>query len=264
MNKDKKAPTRQKVIFRVIIALSLAAMITGAIMLYRSLSEYKIGADSYRELEQFVTIPAPAGTDSEPGQSTSRWPQVDFEALWNINPDIVAWLYCEDTAINYPVVQGSDNDFYLRRLLDGTWNIAGSLFMDCNNQTGFADPNTIIYGHNLKNQSMFWAVAEYKKQDFYDAHPVMLLVTPDANYEIQLFSGYVADPEKAEETWLTWFSSGNEFNNWITATKERSTFASDVAPTTADRFITLSTCSYEWDNARYVVVGRLALEETLE
>jgi len=260
MDAENQKAKRQKIVFRVIIAISLAAMIAGAIMIYKSLSEYKIGADSYRELEQFVTLPEEPAESAGPEDTPSRWPKVDFEALWEINPDVVAWLYCEGTAINYPVVKGTDNEYYLRRLLDGTWNIAGSLFVDANNQPGFVDHNTIIYGHNLKDGSMFRCVAEYKKQEYYDAHPVMLLVTPEQNYEIQLFSGYVADPQKAEETWSTWYGSHGEFQSWIDATLARSTFSSDVLPTTADRFITLSTCSYEWEDARYVVVGVLVEE----
>lgn len=254
---------KQKLILRIIIGVSIAAMVGALVMIFRSLSEYKIGSDSYRELERFVTPPQTDSTSFGQDEKASRWPVVDFESLWEINPDVVAWLYCEDTAINYPIVQGSDNEYYLRRLLDGTWNIAGSLFMDSNNQPGFIDHNTIVYGHNLKDKSMFWAVAEYKKQDFYEAHPVMLLVTPEQNFEIQLFSGYVADPQKAEETWSTWFSSRGEFQGWIDATRERSTFECAVDPTTADHFITLSTCSYEWDDARYVAVGILVSEDEL-
>ena len=76
---------------------------------------------------------------------------VDFERLQEENKDIIAWLYCPDTEINYPVVQSKDNEYYLRRLLDGTWNIAGTLFMDYRNAADCSDLHTIIYGHNMKN-----------------------------------------------------------------------------------------------------------------
>ena len=257
MGTNSKAPKRRQIIFRVVITISLAAMAAGAIMIFKSLYEYKIGANSYRELKQFVILPVTVSEDVERGEEPNRWPQVDFEALWKINPDVVAWLYCEDTAINYPVVQRSDNEYYLRRLLDGTWNIAGTLFVDANNQPGFVDHNTIIYGHNLKDGSMFRCISEYKRQEYFDEHPVILLVTPEENYEIRLFAGYVADPKTPEDTWSTWFSNREAFQGWIDSTQARSTFSSDVEPTITDRFITLSTCSYEWDDARYVVVGVL-------
>ena len=80
---------------------------------------------------------------------------VDFERLQEENKDIIAWLYCPDTEINYPVVQSKDNEYYLRRLLDGTWNIAGTLFMDYRNAADCSDLHTIIYGHNMKNNTMF-------------------------------------------------------------------------------------------------------------
>ena len=76
---------------------------------------------------------------------------VDFEVLQTENKDIIAWLHCPDTKINYPVAQSEDNSYYLRRLLDGSWNTAGTIFMDYRNSADFSDRHTVIYGHNMKN-----------------------------------------------------------------------------------------------------------------
>lgn len=114
---------------------------------------------------------------------------VDFERLQEENKDIIAWLYCPDTEINYPVVQSKDNEYYLRRLLDGTWNIAGTLFMDYRNAADCSDLHTIIYGHNMKNNTMFGSLPKYSKQEYYEEHSVLYLLTPKQNYKVKLIAG---------------------------------------------------------------------------
>lgn len=103
---------------------------------------------------------------------------MDFAALEGVNSDIVAWLYGADTGLNYPIVQAEDNDYYLYRLLDGTWNKNGTIFMDYVNRSDFSDQNTLVYGHHMKSGAMFGALVQYKKQEFYDAHPYLYLYTP--------------------------------------------------------------------------------------
>lgn len=97
---------------------------------------------------------------------------VDFAALEGVNSDIVAWLYGADTGLNYPIVQAEDNDYYLYRLLDGTWNKNGTIFMDYVNRSDFSDQNTLVYGHHMKSGAMFGALVQYKKQEFYDRPPL--------------------------------------------------------------------------------------------
>ncbi len=107
----------------------------------------------------------------------------------------------------------------------------------------------------MRSGAMFAALDGYKRQSFYDAHPTMLLITPDATYEIQLFAAYVADP--SEDAWEVSFTNEEEFQAWIDAAIARSTITSDVQPAPGDRLLTLSTCSYEFGDARFVVVGIL-------
>lgn len=89
---------------------------------------------------------------------------------------MLAWLYCPDTVINYPVVQSDDNEYYLRRLMDGSSNTAGTLFADYRCSPDFSDPHTVIYGHNMKNDTMFGILPEYGAQEFYEPHPDPCLV----------------------------------------------------------------------------------------
>lgn len=181
--------------------------------------------------------------------------QVDFDALFKENQDVVAWLYCPDTPINYPVVQSTDNNYYLRRLLDKSYNSLGTLFIDCRNAGDFSDWNSVIYGHNMKNDSMFGTLPNYKNPGYFQEHPELFLLTPDKDYCIHLIAGFTTPanselysifaPDSAEASRL--------IENWIVS----SDFDSGIRPSAEDRLITLSTCSYEYDNARYVLIGIL-------
>ena len=187
-------------------------------------------------------------------QDDTIWPEVDFAALREINPDIVAWIYIEGTKINYPVVQGEDNSYYLKHLFSGEWNGSSCIFLDFRNDASFADRHSIIYGHHMKNGTMFTDLDKYKKQEFFDEHPVALLITPDKKYKVEFFVGYVAAPQ--DDAWEIGFTEA-EFEVWLQNAADRSCFTSEIAPNASDRILTLSTCSYEFDDVRFVLAGVL-------
>ena len=180
---------------------------------------------------------------------------VDFEVLLSKNQDIVAWIYCPDTPINYPIVQAEDNEYYMHRLLDGNNSYPGTLFMDFRNSSDFSDWNSVIYGHNMRNDSMFGTLPDYKKKSYFESHREIYLLTPEYDYVINVLAGFVTPnnselynalrPEDAEKERL--------LKNWL----DSSILASEDYPASEDRMITLSTCSYEYENARFVLVGSL-------
>lgn len=174
---------------------------------------------------------------------------VDFEKLKQENNDIVGWIYSKDTPINYPVVQSKDNNYYLRRLVTGEYNTAGSLFMDYRNNPNIEDSNTIIYGHNMKNATMFGTLQKYRNQEYYDNHKIMYYFTPEKNYIVRLFAGFTESVESSL------YQLGEINQNNIEQLYRKSNFKSDVTVTAEDKFLTLSTCAYEYDGARYVVIG---------
>lgn len=203
-----------------------------------------------------VDFPAEQGSEAKTEQLPMETApiEVDFEALWETNEDVVGWIYCEDTPINFPVVQAEDNDHYLHRLIDGTWNSSGTLFVDYRNADDFSDSNTIIYGHNMKNKGMFGTLPNYKEQSYHDEHPLMWLLTPDGNYKVELIAGYVTS---STSEIYSFGQAEEEVLALAEQSIEKSTFTSDFQVLQGDRFVTLSTCSYEYDNARYVLIGRL-------
>lgn len=258
---------KRKIVVSILLMVFAGIGIFAGWKIYEQQSEYQSGESAYDSLEQYVRIPdpLPSGTDetnppSEYGGEATEdeddtfWPEVDFEALQVINPDIVAWLYIEGTEINYPVVQGSDNAYYLKHLFDGTYNSSGCLFLDSRNTNDFTDAHSIIYGHHMKNGKMFAVLDGYKNQIFYDEHPVALLLTPNGNFTLEFFAGYVANVE--EDAWQLGFTLQG-FEDWLAASAERSCFESSITPAVTDKVVTLSTCSYEFNNARFVLVGIL-------
>lgn len=230
--------------------------------LFSTLNEYKVAQRTYNELsEQFVSTEVPAATDApvtetEPVEDKETSPiTVDFEKLIAQNEDVCGWLYSEGTVINYPVAQGSDNNEYLHHLLDGTYNSSGTLFVDCECGPEFSGTNTVIYGHNMKDGSMFNSLLNYKEQSYYEEHPVIYLNTPKQNYKIEVFSAYICNYDS--DTYTRDFYSAEDYAAWVAKMQGQSDFSSDVEVTANDRVITLSTCTYEYDNARFVVQGKL-------
>lgn len=234
--------------------------------------EYKEGRDSYKALEQFAAFEAPAGwkADEAPGSEPIKdplqidaaqageiegpapfMPRIDFAALKEINPDICGWIFLPDTIVNYPVAQGANNDYYLYHLFDRTYNQAGCIFLDHRNSDLFTDGHSVIYGHHMKDGSMFKELANYKKQEYYDAHPELYLFTPDGNYTLELFSGYVADVWS--DSWKIIQKTEKPLADWAKEACLRSCFQSGIAPEEGDRILTLSTCSYEFEDARFVL-----------
>lgn len=240
----------------VLVLLFLGMLAVGGLQLRALLQEYAAGEAAYGALEEYVRhpeIPA-APSPSEPGGEGAaavpeeQGPEVDLEALAAINPDVVGWLSIDDTGINYPVVQGEDDRYYLNHLFTGEKNRAGCLFLDSENAADFSDGNSVVYGHYLKDGTMFSSLLEYKKQAYFDAHPAGWLVTPERTCRVRFFSGFVSDVQG--DAWTTAPDAA-----WPTRMAQNSLFATNITPAPTDRFLTLSTCSYEFKNARFVLIG---------
>lgn len=208
-------------------------------------------------IDTSITTVDTSGEVDDSEQDSELVLDIDFDYLLNENEDIKAWLYCPDTIINYPVLQSEDNDFYLRRLTDKTHNTAGSLFIDFKNSPDFSDYLTIIYGHNMKNGTMFGSIVNYKKQEYYDEHPKLYLATPERSYTIKLIAGFIT--HALSDTYIL-PKNLDERDDFLNTAIENSTFESGIGLSDIgedDKLVMLSTCSYEYENARFVLVGVL-------
>jgi len=162
-------------------------------------------------------------------------------------PDIVGWLTVPGTKIDYPFVQTEDNDRYLRGDLDCNYALAGTLFMDCRCAPDFTSQNTIIYGHHMKNGSMFGTLKAFADKEFFDKNQSGTIFLPRQNLKLEFFA-YMVVKSTDQEIYSTELNLDYVMQN---ARQYR-----EIGLTGEDRFVSLSTCSYEFDNARMVLIAR--------
>lgn len=232
----------------------IVVMAISVYQLYSIYHEYAVGTNLYKTTSQRFTFHIQSTEDNNKTMTTQITPpiQVDFDRLLVENPDVIGWLYCEGTPIDYPILQGSDNDRYLYQMLDGSINSSGSIFMDYRFSPDFNSFNTIIYGHNMKNDSMFGTLHNYSNQGYYDSHPIMWLLTPDANYRIDLLAGYIS---AASTGIYDIISNEEQLESHLLESLNQSNFVSSADVSEVRNIVILSTCSYEYDESRYILLG---------
>ena len=171
------------------------------------------------------------------------------------NTDYRGWIKIENTNINYPILQGEDNLYYLDKDINKEYIISGSIFMNYLNN-GFDDQNTVLFGHNMKNETMFAHLKKYKEKDFfYNNNDIDIELSNGDNLKYKVFSVYITN---VEDNYIkTKFDNKDEYKDFLERIKNKSIYKSEVDLNEDDKIITLSSCSYEFDDARIVVHGKL-------
>jgi len=258
MTKKKK-----KGVAWAILIVSICVMAIAGYNLWETWQVYRIGNDNYEHLTDLVRPDGSFSSENvKPPNDMVLNVEVphmiiDFRALQEINADAVAWLYQPNTAIDYPVMRSNNYSYYLDHLPDGTYNANGSLFIDYNCAPDFTDSLTIVYGHNMKSGRMFGSLEGYKKQAYFNELQYMYLYTAQGNYRIDLVYGCVIGAGQWRERA---FMFKENLDALLAYAAHSTTFASRVEYADDDRIVVLSTCSYDFDNARYVVIGVLRPE----
>lgn len=249
----------KKIILFVLCTAFIFGDYIAGYQIMKTQNEYQSGELAYSQLQELVHDPelTPSDTLEEPNPSQSdtepALPSFDFAPLQSINSDVVGWIQIEDCEINYPVVQGTDNSYYLKHLFNQTYNSSGCIFLDYRSSADFSDRNSVIFGHHMKNGTMFSGLDLYKKQAFYEEHPSYQLFTLQSDLTVKIFAGYVANIW--DDAWRVSFADEDDFSAWLEERIGKSLIQCDLTPTANDRIVTLSTCSYEFDNARFVLFG---------
>ena len=182
---------------------------------------------------------------------------VDFDSLRAVNEDVIGWMIQEGTEINFPIVQGEDNEYYLTHLYTGAVNRTGSIFADAGNSPYFTDMCTYLYGHNRKNGSMFASLPNYLDEEYYRAHPTMTVITPYEDYAAEIFA-CVRESAEQEETWrVKQFSGRGEYEAFVQSILDRSRLDTGIVPRWGDPLLALCTCTNEVHEERYIVFARL-------
>lgn len=260
-----KSKQRYTITAVLLLLASISVIVYSGYKLRENLLIYAEGDKNYEQLQTSLRkldkkIPSDPDIGSSEAKPLVEIPalSIDFEALKSINADAAAWLYCPDTIIDYPVMRADDYAWYLHHLPDGTLNANGSLFLDFNGSSDFSGKLNIIYGHNMRSGKMFGSLAGYKKQEYFEQHPYMYLYTQQGNYRIDLKYGCTIG---AGEWRDRAFMYDLNLDALLSYAAIKTTFESGAEYTDSDRFVVLSTCSYEFDDARYIVIGVLRPEQ---
>jgi len=169
---------------------------------------------------------------------------------------VVGWLTVPNTKIDYPFVQGADNNHYLHLDLDQRWSAAGTIFMDFRNNSDFSDFHTIVYGHHMRSGSMFGTLQQFNNQAFFETNRTGTIFLAHATYEIEFMAFAVTAPNDTVIYNPTITTEADQIA-FLDHVKRTARYYRDIGATAEDRMITLSTCSYEFNNARMVLIGRL-------
>ena len=206
--------------------------------------------DEVTEAESEEPAPTPAPALKE---SVIVVPKIDTDTLKEKNGDFTGWIYLHDTVMNYPVVQGEDNEYYLDHTFYDQKNINGCIFIDSRLDLTQDNKNLIFYGHHMNSGAMFAILRRYVWYDFYYSHKYIIYVTEEGPYLITVFSAYNAPV--VSDAWRTEFANDEEYAVWLRNIKAASEVRTDFAPTVEDNIVTLTTCSFSKKDARIVVHG---------
>ena len=254
----------------VMAAFLLCGVVAGA-MFYRQYSDAKSSEDAFAQLQEQVKKPEVL-TDTVPGETTDTVPEGTdsvpettvfdkYRPLFEQNNDLVGWIRIEGTSIDYPVMQSPSNpDYYLKHSFEKKWSDYGVPYVDGACTVGVSN-NLTIYGHNMKNGSMFHELVGYTSKAFYEEHPVIVFDTVDAPGKYQIIAAFRYNTNKETFFYNEYcHMDATEFAEYVENCKSRSLYDTGFSAEYGDELITLSTCEYTYTNGRFVVVAKKIVE----
>ena len=176
---------------------------------------------------------------------------MDFSALRQQNPDVLGWILIPGTRVSYPVVQGTDNSYYLNHTWRGGKNSVGAIFMECRNSSDLSDFNTIIYGHRMNNRSMFGTLSQYKSRSYWQAHPYVYLTDDSGTHRYEIFAA--GEVSVDSDVYRLGLRSDSSRQSFLDSCLALSALNTGVTPHVYDKVLTLSTCTGNGHATRWVV-----------
>lgn len=252
-------------LLNIMMLVAVCVFCFSGYQLYQQTKDYRSGGKEYDKVEQEVVeiVSEEAEEEGEKEPETEKQKKmidktlyrVDFEMLRQMNEDVVGWIrFDEPEVINYPLVQTDDNDKYLTTTFEGNGNKVGAIFLDRINEADFEDENTFIYGHNMKNGSMFGRLRKYKKESFYKEYPYFYIYTPKGEvYTYQIFSVEITND--TSDSFQKQFANEEEYLGYIERIREKSLYDTGVVADGDSKMISLSTCTNVSEEQRLVVHG---------
>lgn len=254
--RDKKKKGR--IITNLILIIALVIFAVSAFQLAKIGKGYLSGRSEYDKVRK-LAITQDTGdntTDDGGDESGTDGFSVDFSKLLEINSDTIGWIRFpqEPSQINYPIVQGKNNSEYLKKTFSANDNTLGTIFMDVGNNKDFSDKNTLIYGHRMRDGSMFRHLQDYEDKSFWEKNPYFYIYTVDGRIlKYHIYSvGQVLD---TSDSYQIGFESDDSYQSFLDMTKQTALYDTGVEVTTQSTIVTLSTCTSASDNHRFVVRG---------
>lgn len=206
-------------------------------------------------------------------KAAKAFKKCDFQSLMNTNNEMIGWIIIPGTRISYPICQGRDNSYYLTHTFDKTYNRVGAIFADYRITQPFTDTNTILYGHHMRDQSMFAGLMAYQNKETWEKNPYVYVCTPETIYVYEIYSAFQGDPmglsyqikfSTNTDTKTDAKTDTNKETNPVTDTdafieytKSNAYYDTEITPTPEDKFLTLSTCTGNGHAKRMIVHCRL-------
>lgn len=248
------------IVLTVILIAAIGVFCYAAFNLYHIYTEYKKGTDEYNQIAQMAVTERDPDVQDETidmvGANLKAPMDIDFKSLKSVNEDVIGWIYIEGLPeINYPIVQGEDNETYLHMTYEKNYNFAGTIFIDYENKPDFSDCNTLVYGHNMKNGSMFAQLKKFSQdEETYNKSRYFWIFTPEKNYRYEVISAYTT--AASSDTYTLFKGPGQEFQEYLGTIAGYSDIKTDSeGMTIKDKIVTLSTCTGD-EATRYVVQGK--------
>ncbi len=272
---SKQSKKQMTLVWKLIMLVAVVVLAVSLWQLSSILLEYHEGEQDYEEIlshmdQVEMTLPEEeteeaaeepeesqtAQTGAQDNEGSSGQPArfsltvPDFAYLQSVNSDVVGWIQIPGTNINYPIVQGSDNEYYLTHTFSGTDNSGGAIFLDAAIGDGLDDKNPIIHGHNLRSGTMFSRLNRYARRDFWDANRYIYITTPEGLRVYEVFSAYEVQPDA--DIYYFGFGSDDTFQAYIDRVMSYSIYDAGMTVTKDDSIVTLSTCAND-TTLRFVV-----------
>lgn len=182
--------------------------------------------------------------------------EMDLAALREGNPEVLGWIVIPDTELDYPLMDGEDNQYYLEHTWDRKYNEAGSIFLEKTSSSDLSDEHTVIYGHRMNNGTMFGSLGEYRALEHWEKHPHVYIVDDNGVHIYEIFAAYEANI--GSRTYQVGFSGEESKRAFLEHCLTSSVIDTGVVPAVEDKILTLSTCTaMGHENLRWVVQARL-------
>lgn len=228
----------KKIIYYILLLFCILIFGFSAWKLYGYYRSYKDAKDTYTKIRE------------ENVQTSDRDRKIDFKKLRSQNKDVVGWVYAKGTNIDYPIVYGKDNEEYLHKDFNGGKSSSGTIFLDHTCKKDFTSDNNIVYGHHMKNGTMFADLLKFREESFLKKHSTIILYTPEKTLHLKVISAYAT---KALEQMPVTFAKEKQKQQYIGKIQDMSEVATKKINGKTKRIYTFVTCSYEReDNRTYV------------